>query len=350
MTIGGEIHMNRIILTCILFITVTFSSVASETRYIGHVPRSDGDFQSKLIFSNLGPRIKVVALKGFFYDSAFEDIEVVVEAGEYLEKELGELFVNPDVSHIYITGSKQISVSLRIGAKNNARGADALLHETNMEGDFFRIYPSTDPSDGDYWEGVAITNAQSSRDNAVKISLFASDNAEPLAEQNLDLTYSDKQLVNLLELIPDVDALSTRSYYFQITSTSNIAVTVLRGSTSRLDVSTAAPMVRQLDKPTLTAFPEDSGTFRWARFEENVLSTSYFMPTPCHRAYLNTNGTTVDGTLTLVLGFYSRAEACVDTIALETREWDLKDLLKEDTSRVVLTSVEGTILGDFSNP
>ena len=243
---------------------------SGELRYIGHVPKLGGGFEATAIFSNHAGINKEIVLSGFTAegDEILPWVYLTIPASATVLVPVSDLF-ETGVSHFYISGSRQVSVSLRVSADSQGRGSDSLLHESTVRDKRFRILPSIEASRENYWEGIAVTGlvlpgSILEVNTEIRIALMGVDQGV-LETHVFQMPTPGKSLLVFKTVFPQIVGMKRETYFYDISSASDVGVTVLKGNTGELDVSTAYPISPlPLDGVRIGA-PDDMGfpAYQW---------------------------------------------------------------------------------------
>ncbi len=219
-------------------------------RYITHVARQGGGFKSSLILNNGASTSKMISVQPIA-DSGeylFPVLQITLQARSIDEISVHEVFpVN--TSHLLISGSRRILVSVRYDSEGGQEGLQTHLHESSLTDNRYQVYSGT-PVGGSYWEGAAIVNLIPNfpgegppiepQDSEVLVQLKNKQN-ELLGEYRFPLANSAKALKVFGEIFPQIENLAHNSYYYEISSSAPLGVTALMGNLERNDIASAHP-------------------------------------------------------------------------------------------------------------
>jgi len=219
-------------------------------RYITHIARNGGGFKSVLILNNGASTEKKISIQPISdsgeYLSGFLQVSLAPRTIE--EISIPEKFPLA-TSHLLISGSKRILVSVRYDSDGGPEGLQTHLHESSLTESRYQIYPGT-PVGGSYWEGAAIVNLIPkfpgeappvlSENPDIVIQLKNKQNFL-LAEHRFPLGNSAKALKVFGDIFPQIGELVHNSYYYEVSSTVPLGVTALMGNLERNDIASAHP-------------------------------------------------------------------------------------------------------------
>ncbi len=198
------------------------TSRSRGSRWIGHVTRATGGFQTTVNMRNTGAYAASVSLEPYGLDgSALTPVSVSVPAGQVVSSLSSDLFNGEDVSHFAIKGSDAITVtaSYRIAA---GAGASAEASEIDALGKRFAFYQ------GEWdvvFDGVAWVNAGTASATVTLVQRAADGSVLGQATAAQDLAPGAK----LLYLF-DADLQSNPGSIIEIQSDQPAAPVFLRGT------------------------------------------------------------------------------------------------------------------------
>jgi len=141
------------------------------SRWIGHVTRAEGGFQTTINSFNQGASSATVDMIPYAIDgSALTPVSATIPAGEVLSVDAAALFGGEAVSHFAIRGSDDVSVTASYRT-NGDQGASAQAGEIRELGQSFSFYQ------GEWdliFDGVALVNAGTAA-AAVTVTQYAPD-------------------------------------------------------------------------------------------------------------------------------------------------------------------------------
>lgn len=219
----------------------------NEARYIGHVPKKNGGFESEVIFRNYASAGKTIYLIGVADPAGqFPEVaEVLVGSKQLKRMKLEDLF-DVDISHFFIVGSRQVTTALKIYSEDDAKAGHTYLPESEYRGRRFTVLSAVDQLRAGEWEGVALLNFLPfvfGPAPDVQVDLELKNNAGELLEtKRYEMGSAEKRTVIFSVAFPQIADLERDSYYFEIKGSEDIGVTFLRGNTLSNDVNTAFPL------------------------------------------------------------------------------------------------------------
>ena len=193
---------------------------AATNRWLPHVTRSDGGFSSVITAYNRGSAGGDVTLTAFSTTGAnLAALSLSPAPGTFTRMSLSELFQG-EVSHIAITGSDQIDLTLAY--KANGLGASAHVNESSRSGKRWLLYPGeTDV----VFDGLAILNADN-QTTAVRLQQIDANGTEiGSAVVTEDLGPLAKQLVVLADWFSDY-----QNHAIVVSTDQPVYLVALRGS------------------------------------------------------------------------------------------------------------------------
>jgi Leucine-rich repeat (LRR) protein len=190
-------------------------------RWIPHITRSGGVFETHILISNYSSEPGTIQLNAFDENGQFLESEVLLLAGnERYTNSLSQLFTSDAVSHLGILGSDEVVVTA--GYKTSlGSGATAHCKESHLSGYEFWIYT------GEWdivFDGLALINI-GEESSTVTITSFDGEGNQ-IAETHFDTELAPfaKQLAVFSDLLPEQTKL------VRVTTTQPSMATFLRGT------------------------------------------------------------------------------------------------------------------------
>lgn len=303
-------------------------------RLLTHIPKFEQGFQATILLKNEAKLAKEIYF--IFYNEAGEIIQAGdpirfrVEAGETKVLDGKQTFPQ-GTSHATVHGSARVRVSVMYGAQNNEDSANALLHENQLGGQKFLIYPTSgNPSQG-YWEGLALVNVAG---EANDIHFQLSDMEGNLIQQ-LDFNMAPMaKMVHTLEALFG-DSTAEQRFQIDVTSSKPMNMVMLTGNADRQDFSNVYPEAFETLEPLqltddIVALPKAILSIEEVNFVEEVLTVSTLLPNPCHNLELFWTGGIKESfppQVDLYLVSRDTSDVCIQPITRKTRSFDLTPIV-----------------------
>ncbi len=254
----------------------------SKFRYIAHVTRAGGGFQTTLLLSNNASTAKTVEVFAYRADGERLDppARFTVPPNTVVERPLAQ--IHEDASHLTISGSKRVLVSVRYDPAGGTTSLSPHLHESDLIAGRHKIFPGAAAGEA-YWEGAAVlnltprANLATVEPNAIFTALRTLE-GETLATHSFELYAFSKQLLIFSDLFPALKDLPPKSYYFEIASTAPLGVISLMGNRDTGDFAAAYPTAPAAVEDVIQGEPGPNVTLDYrvadAFLEDDLLSLS----------------------------------------------------------------------------
>ena len=215
-------------------------------RYITHITQPGGGFQTTILFNNMAASEKFIDVSGYDRDGniLFDSVRVNIPSRTIYERSIGELLSN-EVSHLTLSGSKHVLVSVRYDHTNGGRGFSPHLHESTLQANRYQVYPGVPDGNG-YWEGAAVVNLMfrpgllTRPVTPVQILLKTMEN-QTIASHTIELAGGAKSLVVFSTLFEEIKDAAANKYFYEVRSTVPLGVTALMGNLNTGDLASAHP-------------------------------------------------------------------------------------------------------------